>query len=364
MTGLVSQGAGGVAGLSRSYGSMVLKVKVLNVDEDSVSFLVGGVDVAFTNALRRTMIMDVPCMVIDDIFFFDNSSVVPDENLSQRIGYLPLKTDLDRYILSVDCDCGSELGCEKCRVVLTLDVEAETETITVYSGDFISEDPSVVPVSPGIPLTKITSGQAVRLEAYARLGTGKEHSKWQPVSMAVYQHVAEIEIDEDRCTDCAECIRACPLDVFIIDDGKLKVVDVNACTICGECEKSCPVEPIAVRARPMDDLFLFTVESTGCMEPAKLVTEAVRILSDKLDKFASKVELGETADTLDIFQVDKEEQDRLYKGGVEDIDDDNEDSTSGLDGSASEDADGDEEEEIVSKVDLDEERNGVSNVEQ
>ena len=39
---------------------MVLKVKVLNVDEDSVSFLVGGVDVAFTNALRRTMIMDVP----------------------------------------------------------------------------------------------------------------------------------------------------------------------------------------------------------------------------------------------------------------------------------------------------------------
>ena len=295
---------------------MVLKVEVLNVEEESVRFLVGGVDVAFANALRRTMIMGVPCMVIDDIFFFDNSSVVADENLAHRIGFVPLKTDLDRYILPVDCDCGSELGCEKCRVVLTLDVEAETETRTVYSGDFVSEDPAVVPVSPGIPLTKIAPGQAVRLEAYARLGTGKEHAKWQPVSMAVYQHVAEIEVDEDRCTDCAECVKACPRDVFAIEEGKLRVVDVNACTICGECEKACPVEPSAVRAGPLDDLFLFTVESTGCLEPARLVAEAVRALSEKLDEFAGKVERGETVDAIDAYHVDEVERRRLYRGGI------------------------------------------------
>jgi DNA-directed RNA polymerase subunit D len=123
-------------------------------------------------------------------------------------------------------------------------------------------------------LTKIAPGQAVRLEAYARLGTGKEHAKWQPVSMAVYQHVAEIEVDEKRCTDCADCVKACPRDVFAIEEGKLRVVDVNACTICGECEKACPVEPSAVRAGPLNDLFLFTVESTGCLEPVKLIAEA------------------------------------------------------------------------------------------
>jgi DNA-directed RNA polymerase subunit D len=295
---------------------MVLKVEVLNVEEESVRFLLGGVDVAFANALRRTMIMNVPCMVIDDIFFFDNSSVVADENLAHRIGFVPLKTDLDRYILPVDCDCGSELGCEKCRVVLTLDVEAETETRTVYSGDFVSEDPAVVPVTPGIPLTKIAPGQAVRLEAYARLGTGKEHSKWQPVSMAVYQNVAEIEVDEDRCTDCGDCVKACPRDVFAIEEGKLRVVDVNACTICGECEKACPMEPSAVRAGPLDDLFLFTVESTGCMEPARLVAEAVRALSKKLDEFAGKVERGETVEAIDAYHVDEVERRRLYRGGI------------------------------------------------
>ena len=301
-----------------------MKVEVLSVEEDRVRFLLGGVDVAFANALRRTLIMDVPCMVIDDIFFFDNSSVVPDENLAHRIGFIPLRTDLVRYALPGDCDCGSELGCEKCRVVLTLDVAAETETRTVYSGDFVSEDPAVVPVSPGIPLTKIAPGQAVRLEAYARLGTGKEHAKWQPVSTAVYQHVAEIEVDEDRCTDCAECVKACPRNVFAMEEGKLRVVDVNLCTICGECEKACPMDPSAVRARPQNDLFLFTVESTGCLEPARLVTEAVRILSDKLDEFAGKLERGETEDVIDTYEVAEVEKARLARGLVEYVGDDDE----------------------------------------
>jgi DNA-directed RNA polymerase subunit D len=203
-------------------------------------------------------------------------------------------------------------------VVLTLDVEAETDTRTVYSGDFVSEDPAVVPSSPDIPLTKIAPGQAVRLEAYARLGTGKEHAKWQPVSMAVYQHVAEIEVDEDRCTDCAECVKVCPRDVFAIEDGKLRVVDVNACTICGECEKACPVEPSAVRAAALEDLFLFTIESTGCLEPARVVAEAVRVLSVKLDEFAGKLERGETEDVIDAYEVAEVERARLDTGGVPD----------------------------------------------
>jgi DNA-directed RNA polymerase subunit D len=173
-------------------------------------------------------------------------------------------------------------------------------------------------------LTKIAPGQAVRLEAYARLGTGKEHAKWQPVSTAVYQHVAEIEVDEDRCTDCAECVKACPRNVFAMEEGKLRVVDVNLCTICGECEKACPVDPSAVRARPLDDLFLVTVESTGCLKPARLVTEAVRILSVKLDEFAGKLERGETEDVIDTYEVAEVEKARLARGLVEYVGDDDE----------------------------------------
>lgn len=304
-----------------------MKVRILDLDEEKIRFTLDGVDVAFANALRRTMISDVPCMAIDDLFIFDNSSVINDEVLAHRIGLMPLKTDLDNYVLPEDCECQSELGCEKCRVVLTLDIEAETDTRTVMSGDFVSVDPNVVPASPDIPLTKIAPGQAVRLEAYARLGTGKTHAKWQPVSEAIYQHIGEVEVDEERCTACAECVKACPRGVFAIEGGVLKVVDVNACTLCGECVKACPEEPAALTQGVEADAYLFNVESTGCLPPERIVSEAGRMLVAKLDEFSDKIERGETDEEITDFEPAEQQALRLYSVGTGDVDeeDDEED---------------------------------------
>jgi DNA-directed RNA polymerase subunit D len=304
-------------------GDLILKVEVQSINEEKVRFLLKGVDVAFANALRRTMIMDVPCMVIDDIFVFENSSVVMDESLAHRIGLVPLKTDLENYILPSECECKSELGCEKCRVVLTLDMEAETDTRTVYSGDFISENSAVVPASPTIPLTKIAPGQAVRLEAYARLGTGREHSKWQPVSESIYQNQAEIII-HDNCNNCAECVKACPRDVFTLESGELKIVDINQCILCSECERVCPVQPQAVTVGIVEDTYVFSVESAGGLSPEKIVTEAVKVLSSKLSEFAGKIERGETQDEISDFEMPEQVGGRLYSVGSGDDDNDEE----------------------------------------
>ncbi len=297
-----------------------MKVRILDLDEEKIRFTLDGVDVAFANALRRTMISHVPCMAIDDLFIFDNSSVIHDEVLAHRIGLMPLKTDLENYVLPEECECQSELGCEKCRVVLTLDIEAETDTRTITSGDFVSVDPNIVPTSRDIPLTKIAPGQAVRLEAYARLGTGKIHAKWQPVSEAIYQHIGMIEVDEERCTACAECVKACPRDVLVIDKGKLKVVDVNACTLCGECVKACPEEPAALTQSVEADAYLFTVESTGCLPPERIVSEAGRILVARLDEFSDKIERGETDEEITDFEPSEQQALRLYSVGTGDFD--------------------------------------------
>jgi len=299
-----------------------MRIKILSLDGDRVRFTIGGVDVAFANALRRTLISEVPNMAIDDLFIFDNSSVVSDEVLSHRIGLVPIKTDLDRYVLPRDCDCGSELGCDKCRVVLTLDVEADTEARTIYSGDFVSEDPAIVPAAPEIPLAKMAPGQAVRLEAYARLGQGIFHAKWQPVSTAVYQHVAEIEVDEKTCTVCGDCVKACPTDVFAIEEGKLQIVDINACILCGECEKACPVDPNAVTQGVLSDIYVFTVESTGGLPPERLVTEAGKLIIGKLDEFSEKVEKGEIYEDITDFEAVELEARRLYTVGTGDYDKD------------------------------------------
>ena len=301
-----------------------MKVRILDLDDEKIRFTLDGVDVAFANALRRTMISDVPCMAIDDLFIFDNSSVVHDEVLAHRIGLIPLKTDLDNYVLPGVCECQSELGCEKCRVVLTLEVDSEAGTRTVTSGDFVSVDPNVVPASMGIPLTKIATGQTVRLEAYARLGTGKIHAKWQPVSEAIYQHIAEIEVDDERCDACAECLKACPRDVFLVEEGKLIVVDVHACTLCGDCVKACPVEPPALTQGVSADAYLFTVESTGCLPPGKIVSEAGRMLISKIDELSDKIEKGETDDEITDFEPSEQQALRLNIVGTGDIEEEDE----------------------------------------
>ena len=97
---------------------------------------------------------------------------------------IPLKTDLERYVLPERCDCGSPLGCQKCRVLIVLDASAKDKPRTVVSGDLVSEDREISPISPSIPIVKLAVGQSVKLEAYARLGRGKEHAKWQPATVS------------------------------------------------------------------------------------------------------------------------------------------------------------------------------------
>ena len=76
-----------------------------------------GIDRSYANAIRRFCISEVPAMAIDDIVILENSSVLYDEILAHRLGMIPLRTDLERYVLPEKCDCGNPLGCQKCRVL-------------------------------------------------------------------------------------------------------------------------------------------------------------------------------------------------------------------------------------------------------
>lgn len=163
----------------------MIRVKVIEESVNSVTLQLEGIDRSYANAVRRFCISEVPSMAIDDVVILENSSVLYDEILAHRLGMIPIKTDLGRYNLPEDCDCGNPLGCHKCRVLFVLDAKGKDKVSIVYSGDLVSEDREVRPVSESIPLVKLVQGQSVKLEAYARLGKGKEHAKWQPCTVAV-----------------------------------------------------------------------------------------------------------------------------------------------------------------------------------
>ena len=160
-------------------------VDILERADEKIVIKFNNVPRQYVNAIRRTSISEVPTLAIDDVVILENSSVMHDEAIAHRLGLIPLQTKLDRFVMPHDCDCKSTLGCSKCRVLLVLDSEANEKTKVVTSGELVSEDELIKPVSKDIPIIALAPGQKLKFEAYARLGIGRDHAKWQPTSAAI-----------------------------------------------------------------------------------------------------------------------------------------------------------------------------------
>src|SRR5712692_6972213 len=206
-----------------------MDIKLLSKEQETLRFVLSGVKPAFANALRRIMVSEVPVMAIDDVMILENNSVMYDEILAHRLGLIPITTDLESYNLPEECTCKSELGCSKCRASLSLEIEASDPVEVVYSSHLKPENPEIRPVSDKIPIVKLATGQRVKLEAFARLGKGRTHAKWQPVSAATYSY------DEKAAN------------------------------------------------------FTFLVESTGALSPERIVLEAARIIGAKSSDFQQQI---------------------------------------------------------------------------
>lgn len=274
-----------------------MEIKVLEKDDRNIRLLIRDVDVAYMNALRRVIIAEVPCMAIDEVVVLENSSVMQDETIAHRLGLVPLKTDLESYDLPEDCSCKSEFGCNLCRVTLTLDVEAKEGTRSVYSGELTSENKDVIPVSDKIPLVKLAKQQRLRLEAYARLGKGKNHAKWQPVSMCAYKYFPKINVVSKRCDACGKCVEICPKRVLAKTNGQIEVKNLMACTLCQDCVEACPQDPHTIEVGWEENMFILNIESTGVLSPEEIVIEAVKILDRQLKELETNIKVKKSEES-------------------------------------------------------------------
>lgn len=157
-------------------------LEVVSKTNERIVLRFNNVPRQYINAIRRISISEVPTLAIDDVVMMENSSVMHDEAIAHRLGLIPLRTDLKRFVLPQDCDCNNSLGCSKCRVLLVLDSEANDKTKVVTSGELVSEDEVVTPVSRDVPIITLAPSQKLKFEAYARLGLGSNHAKWQPTT--------------------------------------------------------------------------------------------------------------------------------------------------------------------------------------
>tara|TARA_Y100000590_G_scaffold455240_1_gene603481 strand:- start:430 stop:1029 length:600 start_codon:yes stop_codon:yes gene_type:complete len=148
-------------------------IQVLTDDDRKISVKLKGVSSHYANALRRICLNGIPVFAIDTVDIIENSSVLPDEGIAHTLGLIPLKTELD----------GADES--NSRVMLVLDSEATENTKVVTSAELESKDQVVKPISNQIPIIHLAPGQRIKLEAYARLGRGTEHSKWNSANVSV-----------------------------------------------------------------------------------------------------------------------------------------------------------------------------------
>lgn len=238
---------------------------------------------AFANALRRTIMMDVPTIAIEDVIMIENTTAMFDEYIAHRLGLIPLWSDVDDLNRIEDCDCDMA-GCNMCTVGLSITQETDkTNEKMVYSKDLDPLDHRIYPINDEIPIMKMGPDQRLILEAIARFGTGREHAKFNPVGTLGYQYEPIIEIKKDVVFE-KSVSDICPRDVFKFDDGKLTIKDKYNCNLCQLCVKEADETGsggLTVHGEPYN--LLFNIRGTGSLYIDQIVLRASEIVDQKVD---------------------------------------------------------------------------------
>lgn len=250
----------------------VVSVKVLQYSEDYLKFVIEGVKPSLVNSLRRVLISDVPVLAIHKVMILDNTTVMYDEVLAHRLSMIPLKTNLDKLPKIEECE-DELVDPSLCQVRYQLSIKANDQVVTVYAKDLIPDDPDFAPLYPDTVIVKMSKGQVLSIEAYAKLGRARDHAKWQAclASYYYYPKVQLINPNDERCAACLEFCRG----ITRSSEGYV-ITDPLQCTFdnwktCSEiCSGSLTVDWD-------EDKYVFWVENFGNMSMLSLIKEAFRI---------------------------------------------------------------------------------------
>ena len=261
---------------------MDIKIQLLQVSDRECKLVVDGVHPYFVNALRRTLMSEVPKLAIDKVTFYDNTSALFDEMISHRLGLLPITTDPSTLNMVGQVDAE---GRPTLVVRYTLTKEGPC---TVYSGDLEPEDKAYAIVDPKIPIVELLKDQRLILECEAMLGTGTQHAKWQVCSAVGYKYFPTAIVDHKKIKpeQAKMAVERSPAGILGLEGGKLVILQPDEVNRADEAEKACGD---GFQIHYDDRKFVFRFETDGSLKAEDALLKGLDLLKERFSRFQDAV---------------------------------------------------------------------------
>mgnify|MGYP001453553697 FL=1 len=284
----------------------MVKIEILEETDNNVSLLLKETDRAFANAMRRTLMSNVPKMAIHRVRFelgtitdsqtgevYESVGALPDEVIAHRLAMIPIPTFHDEFCFLED-DPGNEglpreeWGTPASQIIYHCSARGTPEGNLVTAGDLnvLGEDKLQIPeMYRNIPITKLYAGQYLEFYAYAVLGVGSNHTKWSPVSGVSFKsrRIANLEKPTK-----AKTLWELDLSIDKSDFKNKKLEDVHKVeTLIREMhhvgDGTARIDDFAdaITLEEVPGEFLFSFETDGSMTPRTAFEMACKSLSSR-----------------------------------------------------------------------------------
>eukprot|EP00116_Pleurobrachia_bachei_P007215 sb/3467477/ len=246
------------------------KIQIIRREDREIEFDMIGVDTPFANAFRRILISEVPTMAIEEVFLYNNTSVIQDEVLCHRLGLLPINIDPRLFEMKGEGDAVDAKNTLQFKLKMRCGVK------------FCHDD---------ILINVLRPGQEIDMTMHAVKGIGSDHAKFSPVATATYRLLPEIQLLKEFRGSAAEKLKSCfSPGVIEIENGVAVVKNARLDSGSREVLRH-PELAEGVKLLKLRDHFIFTIESTGAVDPLELLREAVKVLKGKCEVYRKELDV-------------------------------------------------------------------------
>lgn len=305
-----------------------MKAEIIKNEGNQIQLLLKDAKTSEVNALRRTILTDVPKMAISRVRFemgliddngesYESVNVLPDEVIAHRLAMLPIPTYYDRFCFPEEDPANEGLpedqwGSPASQIIYHCSVrgpskDSEEESVVVRAGDLnvLGEADLQIPEQyKGIPLTTVIRGQYLEFYAYAVIGRGSEHAKFIPASGVTFyrREVARLvtkgkkskvlfdlalttedgrAIDaklfgKDRVIDDIDTVEEIRRALAHVSRGTNRDIDFGNSIVLDEVAGE----------------FIFTYETDGALKPEEVFNRACEELSARFNRISDELDLA------------------------------------------------------------------------